>query len=214
MERTKVRRLPDKQVFDRGVAHAILDAGLVAHIGISDGDQPYVLPVGYARIDENVVFHGSSGSRLFRHAASGAPLCFTVTLLDGLVAARSLFESSMHYRSVMILGSASALSGDDEECALLALSEHLLPGRTVDARHPNKKERAATMTLSLPIAEYSVKVSTGHPDDDPADLIDPQYSAIWAGYVPLTMHAQPAVTDPHVPEGTPVPSYVRRWGEQ
>lgn len=212
MDRTKVRRLPEKQVFERDAADAILDEGLVAHVGISVDAQPYVLPVGYARINDDVVFHGSSGSRLFRHAASGAPLCFTVTLLDGLVAARSLFESSMHYRSVMILGSAALLTDEAEERALLALSEHLLPGRTADARHPSRKERAATMTLSLPIAEFSVKVSKGDPDDDPEDLIDPKFSSLWAGYVPLVLQPLPPITDPHVPSTTTVPDYVNTWG--
>lgn len=210
--RTTVRRLPEKQVFSRDEAYAILDDGLVGSLGISVDGQPYVLPVAYARIKNRVVFHGSTGSRLFRHAATGAPLCMSVTLLDGLVAARSLFESSMHYRSVMVFGSASVLSGEEELEALLQLSEHLLPGRTVDARHPSKKERAGTMTLAIPIDEYSVKISSGDPADLPEDLVTPPYSDIWAGYVPLTMSPGTPVTDPHVPPRTPVPDYVQQWG--
>lgn len=208
--RTRVRRLPEKAITDRNIAYSILDAGLVAHVGIVAEGQPYVVPVGYARVGDSVIFHGSSASRLFVHAAAGAPLCLTVTLVDGLVLARSLFESSMHYRSVMALGAADRLEGDAEVQALLALSEHLMPGRTSEARHPLPQELKATITLSLPLTEISVKVGEGPPDDVPSDLTDPVYSRIWAGTVPISE----ALGEPEADElaqQIPVPDYVRRW---
>ena len=211
--RTRVRRLPEKAVGDRAVLDAILDEGLVAHIGIVDYSepaiaQPFVLPVGYARRGDEVIVHGSTGSRLFRTLADGAPVCLTVTLLDGLVYARSTFESSMNYRSAMILGSAHRLQGDDELDALRVLTEHLLPGRWAEARHPNPKERAATITAALPIREWSVKVGAGGPGDLEADLQNEPWRSIWAGHVPITQVMHPAIGDEHVPAGVPVPTYV------
>ena len=154
--RTRVRRLPDKAVTDRDTAYSILDSGLVAHVAVVTGGQPYVVPVGYARIADEVVFHGSSASRLFTTLATGAPTCLTVTLLDGMVLARSLFESSMHYRTVMALGSCRLLEGDEEVRALLELSEQLMPGRTTEARHPAPQELKATITLTGYEAENTV----------------------------------------------------------
>ncbi len=208
--RTRVRRLPDKAVTDRDTAYAILDAGLVAHVAVVTDGQPYVLPVGYARIGDEVIFHGSSASRLFTTLAAGAPTCLTVTLLDGLVLARSLFESSMHYRTVMALGTCRRLEGEAELAALLDLSEQLMPGRTSEARHPTAQELKATITLALPLDEISVKVSDGPPDDVDSDLVDPVYSAIWAGYVPITESFGEPVAD-ELAAGIPLPDYVERW---
>lgn len=209
-ERTRVRRLPDKAVHDRATLDDILDEGLVAHVGVIDDHIPVVLPMGYARRDNHVILHGSSGSRLMRALAEGSPCCVTVTLLDGLVYARSSFESSMNYRSALVLGSARQLTGDDELDALHVLSEHLLPGRWEEARQPSKKERAATVTVALPIDEWSVKVSAGGPDDDPTDRETEPWRSIWAGHVPLAQVLMPAVTDKHVPTGVPVPNYVQQ----
>ena len=208
--RTRVKRLPDKAVTERDVAYAILDAGLVAHVAVVTNGQPYVVPVGYARLGDEVVFHGSSASRLFTTLAAGAPTCVTVTLLDGLVLARSLFESSMHYRTVMALGSCRPLEGDEEVRALLDLSERLMPGRTAEARHPAPQELKATLTLALPLDEISVKVGDGPPDDVDSDLVDPVYSAIWAGYVPITESFGEPVAD-ELAADIPVPDYVRHW---
>lgn len=211
-DRTRIRRLPERTVNERAALNAILDAGRVAHIAVVDEDgQPYVLPVAYARRDDEVVFHGSTGSRLFRGLASGQPTCLTVTLLDGLVAARSAFESGMNYRGVMVLGVARRIQGDDELDALRVITEHLMPGRWADCRQPKPKERAATMTLALPLDECSVKVRTGGAEDDPADLVDPVYSTIWAGEVPIAESLGRPVTDPACPAGTAVPDYVRGW---
>jgi uncharacterized protein len=206
-----VRRLPEKAVTDVDVLHAVLDAGLVAHVAVVDDGQPYVIPVAYARRGNDVLFHGSTGSRLFRLLADGRPTCLTVTLLDGLVLARSAFESSMNYRSVVVLGRARRLEGDDEADALRVITEHLLPGRWDEARQPTRKERAATMTLALDLDEASVKVGTGGPTDDPADLDDPDLMRLWAGQVPIHQSFGDPVPDDLCPPGTPVPDYVRAW---
>lgn len=210
-DRTRVRRLPEKAVTDRQALHAVLDAGRVAHLAIVADAQPFVVPVAYARRGEEVLVHGSTGSRLFRCLADGQPTCLTVTLLDGLVLARSLFESSMEYRSAMVLGRVRRLHGDDELDGLRAISEHLMPGRWADARQPSAKERAATMVLALPLDEWSVKISAGGPDDDPADLADPTLSALWAGRVPVREVLGTPVADEHCPTGTPLPRYMAQW---
>ncbi len=210
-ERTRVRRIAEKAVSDPAVLHAILDAGLVAHVAVVDEGQPFVIPVAYARRGDEVLFHGSTGSRLFRTLDAGAPTCLTVTLLDGLVLARSAFESSMNYRCAMVIGTARRLTGTDEEDALRVISDHLLPGRWADIRGPSAKERAATMTLALDLSESSVKVGTGGPTDDPDDLEDAGLLRIWAGHVPLVEGFGHPVPDEHCPPGTPVPDYVRGW---
>ena len=210
-ERTRVRRLAEKEVTDATVLHAVLDAGLVAHVAVVDDGQPYVIPVAYARRGNEVLFHGSTGSRLFRLLAEGRPTCLTVTLLDGLVLARSAFESSMNYRSVVVLGVARRLSGDDEGDALRVITEHLLPGRWDEARQPTKKERAATMTLALDLSEASVKVGSGGPTDDPDDLDDPALMSLWAGQVPIVEQFGAPVPDSLCPPGTPIPAYVLGW---
>lgn len=207
----RVRRLAKKQVDDRDTAYAILDAGLVAHVGVQDGDVPIVVPVGYARLGDNVILHGSSASRLFRLLAAGEQACITVTLLDGLVAARSMFESSMHYRSIMMFGSGQRLEGEDELTALEAFSEHVMPGRWGHARIPTKKELAATSTIRFPLSHYSVKVSAAMPDDDPADLVNPELMKLWAGVLPITTVPGRPIADSHTPAHTPVPEYVLTW---
>ena len=208
--RTRLHRLPEKAVTDRDVAYAILDAGLVAHVAVVSDGQPFVVPVGYARRGDEVIFHGSTASRLFKSLAQGAPTCFTVTLMDGLVLARSLFESSMHYRTVMALGTARVLEGDEELAALLDLSERLMPGRPTEARHPAPQELKATRTLALPLDEISVKIGDREPQDLPEDLADPTYSRIWAGWVPIVeTFGEPQADE--LAEGIPVPGYVREW---
>ncbi|MDQ1641771.1 MAG: uncharacterized protein QOJ90_1122 [Actinomycetota bacterium] len=208
-ERTQVRRLPDKQVRDRAVLDAVLDDGRVAHVAVLDDKdgQPYVVPVGYARDGDTVLFHGSTASRLFRTLAAGAATCLTVTRYDGLVLARSTFESSMHYRCAMVLGSATPLLGDAKAAALERITEHLMPGRWADARHPSPKELAATLVLSLPLTEWSVKVS----DAPPADLEEDLDRPVWAGVVPVReAHGDPQPAPDLLP-GMTVPAYVRAW---
>jgi nitroimidazol reductase NimA-like FMN-containing flavoprotein (pyridoxamine 5'-phosphate oxidase superfamily) len=204
-----VRRLPEKQAHDRAALDQVLDAALVAHVGLVGADgAPYVLPMACARDGDVLLLHGSTGSRLLRALADGTPLCATVTRLDGLVLARSAFESSMHYRSAMVLGRGRALGGEEKERALDVLVDHLMPGRRAELRRSTAKELAATLVLAVPLAEWSVKVSDGPPEDDPADLDAP----VWAGTVPLRPAYGEPVPAPDLSPGTEVPGYVREWG--
>ena len=210
-ERTRVRRLPERSVGDREALHRVLDSALIAHVAVVEDGQPFVLPVACARRGEEVLFHGSTGSRLFRRLAEGQPTCLTVTRLDGLVLARSAFESSMNYRSAMVIGVARRLADDDELDALRVITEHLLPGRWEDCRQPTAKERAATMVLSLPLDECSVKIRTGDPEDVPEDITHPTYSRVWAGSVPLVESFGTPVPSSECRPETAVPAYVEGW---
>ncbi len=206
--RTRVRRLPEKQRRDRKDLDAVLDAGVVAHLAVVDaGGQPYVVPTAYARVDDILILHGSTGSRLYRALAAGARTCLTVTLFDGFVLARSAFESSMHYRSAMLLGTCSALDGDDAKvAALAAMSEQWLPGRWADIRPPSRKELDATTVLVMAIHEWSVKVSDGPPEDAEADLD----LRVWAGVLPVrTLPTTPLAAPDLRPVA--VPPYVTMW---
>jgi hypothetical protein len=203
LPRTAIRRIPEKAVTDRSAFDAVLDEGLVAHVGITTDGQPFVIPCGYARDGDRVLLHGSTGSRLFRALGAGTPACITVTLLDGLVVARSLFESSMHYRSAVVLGSGSTLIGAEKKHALDVLSDHLLPGRRADARPPTKRELAATSVVAIPIVEWSLKVSSSPPEVVPDD----EGWTPWTGTVPLRLTPGPATTI----EGNETPAYVGTW---
>ncbi|MDQ1485694.1 MAG: uncharacterized protein QOJ62_1387 [Actinomycetota bacterium] len=207
VDRTRVRRLPEKQVTGRSGLDAILDAGRVAHVAVVDDGQPFVLPVAYARDADRVIVHGSTGSRLFRSLAAGAPTCLTVTLLDGLVLARSAFESSMHYRSAMVLGRCEPIPDDDLLRSLRVLTEHLLPSRWDELRAPTSKEIAATLLLSLPLLEWSVKVSDGWPDDPPEDLGEP----VWAGVVPMSSSFGKPLAAPDLTHDSAPPAYIDGW---
>lgn len=207
-ERTKVRRLPEKQVTERSRLNAILDAARVAHVGVTAADgQTYVLPVAFARNGDDLLIHGSTGSRLFRALAAGARTCVTVTLLDGLVLARSAFESSMHYRSAMMFGTCEIVSADDVGRCLEVLTEHLMPGRWADLRPPTLKELAATILLRMPLREWSVKVSDGWPDDPIEDLQEP----VWAGVVAIESAFGTPVPTPGLQEIYEPPPYVAHW---
>jgi nitroimidazol reductase NimA-like FMN-containing flavoprotein (pyridoxamine 5'-phosphate oxidase superfamily) len=211
-ERTRVRRLPDHAVGDRSVLHRVLDAGLVGHLALADETgQPYALPVAYARAEEAVLIHGSTASRLFRRCAAGSPVCFTVTLLDGLVLARSAFESSMNYRSVMVLGHCSVLHGRAKQIGLRRISEHLMPERWAEIREPSAQELRATAVLELPLDECSVKINDGGPDDSPEDVELP----VWAGRVPLVRQwGDPEAAENLKPEHNTVPPYIQRWRQR
>lgn len=203
--RTDVRRLPEKQVDDVAVLHAILDEALHASVGIQVDGQPFVLPMACARDGDQLLLHGSTGSRLMRALASGAPLCVSVTHLDGLVYARSAFESSMRYRSATILGVANEVPAGERLRALEVLTEHLLPGRWAELRAPLPKELAATVVLRVPLDEWSVKVSTGFADDPTEDLHQP----VWAGVLPLYVAFGEPVDSPDLDPDLPVPPHVR-----
>lgn len=194
-ERTQVRRLPKRGTFDRGVIHSILDAGFVCHLGFIHEGSPVVLPTGYGRSGDTLYLHGSSASRMFKAAASGIEICATVTIVDGLVLARSAFHHSMNYRSVAVFGRARPVEAREEKLEALRLfTEHVLPGRWAKVRQPNDLELKATLVLALPLEEVSAKVRTGPPLDDVEDLSWP----VWAGVLPLRLRAD----DPVPPEGS------------
>ena len=202
-ELTKIRRLPEKAVADRAALDAVLDAARVAHVAFNHDGQPMNIPVGCARDGDRLLMHGSTGSRLFRRLASGAPLCATVTLLDGMVLARSSFESSMHYRSAMVFGQASELPAEEKDAALRVMSEAWLPGRWDTLRPSKAKELAATMVLALPLERWSVKISAGPPDDDEGDLDAP----VWAGVWPIVSSWGTPVPAPDLRGDPPVPDF-------
>jgi nitroimidazol reductase NimA-like FMN-containing flavoprotein (pyridoxamine 5'-phosphate oxidase superfamily) len=205
-ERTRVRRLPERGAYDRATVHAILDEGFVCHLGFVVDGQPYVIPTGYARVGETIYLHGSTGSRL--GLRPGMDVCVTVTLLDGLVLARSAFHHSMNYRSVMALGRTRAVTGPEEkEAALRALVEHIVPGRSAEVRGGNRRELAATAVLALPLSEVSAKVRTGPPKDDDEDYTLP----FWAGVLPLSLVPGPPDPDPRLDPSVPAPPHVAAW---
>ena len=202
-QRTRVRRLPSRASYDRATMHAILDEGLVCHLGFVHDGQPFVLPTTYARVEDAIYLHGSAASRMLRGLRDGIPVCATVTLLDGLVLARSAFHHSMNYRSVVILGVATEVTGSAERLrALEAIVEHVAPGRWGQVRPPNDRELKATMVLRLPIVEASAKIRTGPPLDDAEDLGWP----CWAGQVPLRLVALAPVPDGGQPTGAVAPN--------
>ena len=210
--RTRVRRIPEHAVTDRSTLHQVLDAGLLGHLALADETgQPYALPVAYAREGESVLVHGSTASRLFRLCAAGTPVCFTVTLLDGLVLARSAFESSMNYRSVMVLGHCNVLHGKAKELGLRLISEHLMPERWSEIREPLAQELRATAVLELPLDECSVKINADGPDDAAADVELP----VWAGRLPLVRQwGEPVPAQDLKPEYARIPDYVSRWQQR
>jgi nitroimidazol reductase NimA-like FMN-containing flavoprotein (pyridoxamine 5'-phosphate oxidase superfamily) len=206
--RTRVTREPERAVYDRAAAYQILDEGFICHVGFVMDNQPFVIPTGYGRAGDNLYIHGSAASRMLRNLDQGIAVCVTVTLLDGLVLARSIFNHSMNYRSVVVLGTAVAVEDPTEKLqALRALSDHILPGRWDEARQPNERELKATLVMRLPITEFSAKVRIGPPIDNEED-----YSFLtWAGVVPLQMVAGSPINDPKLDSKTPVPSYVRSY---
>jgi uncharacterized protein len=207
-QRTKLGRLPDRGRHDRETVHRILDEGFICHVGFAVDGQPFVIPTGYGRRGDTLYIHGSAASRMLRNLDKGVPVCITVTLLDGLVLARSIFNHSMNYRSVVVLGKAMAVRDEKEKLqALKLLSEHILPGRWAESRQPNQKEIKQTLVLRLPIEEFSAKVRQGPPIDDEEDYAFPA----WAGVIPLQMVAGEPINDPRLEAKTPVPVYAREY---
>ena len=207
--RTRVRRLHERGRYDRETIDAVLDAGLVAHLGFVHDEQPFVVPTLHARVGDRVYVHGSAASRTLRQLATGIPACLTVTLLDGIVLARSIFEHSMNYRSVVVLGTATPVTEPDEKAtALEAFSEKVLPGRWAEARPPTAKELKATSILRLPLDEASAKIRTGGPED--GDTPDAELD-VWAGHLPLVVQALAPVPDPTLRPGIPIPPALERY---
>jgi nitroimidazol reductase NimA-like FMN-containing flavoprotein (pyridoxamine 5'-phosphate oxidase superfamily) len=206
--RTTVRRLPDRARYDRATVDAILDEGLVCHVGFVDQGQPFVIPSAYARMGDRLILHGSAASRMVKVLADGAPACVTVTLLDGLVLARSGFHHSMNYRSVVVLGRGTEISDPQEKRrALDAIVEHVAPGRAPSVRPPSENELRATRVVALSLDEASAKVRTGPPKDDEADYALP----VWAGELPLRLEPLAPVADPHPGPVVPPPPHVTGW---
>jgi nitroimidazol reductase NimA-like FMN-containing flavoprotein (pyridoxamine 5'-phosphate oxidase superfamily) len=204
-DRTRIRRVPKRAADDPAALHAVLDEGLICHIGFVDGETPVVIPTSYGRDGDVLYVHGSTGSRMMRHLATGAPACVTVTLLDGLVLARSVMHHSMNYRSAVVFGGARPVTDADERRhAFEVIVEHLVPGRWADARHPDRREAAATAIVAFDLTEASVKVRTGPPNDDARDLED----ATWAGVLPVAMAVGPPVADAHTPAAAQAPGYA------
>jgi nitroimidazol reductase NimA-like FMN-containing flavoprotein (pyridoxamine 5'-phosphate oxidase superfamily) len=207
--RTRVVRESDRGVYDRDTVNRILDEGFLCHVGFIVDGQAYVIPTSYGRDGDVLYIHGSAASRMLRNLDRGIPVCVTVTLLDGLVLARSVFNHSMNYRSVVILGTATLISNPEEKlAALLALSEHILPGRWHDSRQPNEKELKATSVLRIPIEEFSAKVRVGPPIDDEPDYTFPT----WAGVIPLDTTVGTPIRDERCQRE--LPKYLRDYSRK
>lgn len=207
-DRTRLVREANRAVYDREAIYKILDEGFVCHVGFAAEGQSFVIPTMFARVGDFIYFHGSAASRMLRGLTAGLPVCITVTLADGLVLARSVFNHSMNYRSVVALGQASAIDDPAEKLhALQALTEKLIPGRWNDARQPNEKELKATSILKLPLTEVSAKVRTGGVEDDADDYALP----VWAGVIPLRLVADPPLRDGRCDPAIPTPAYAANY---
>jgi nitroimidazol reductase NimA-like FMN-containing flavoprotein (pyridoxamine 5'-phosphate oxidase superfamily) len=204
-EKTKLKRIPKRGSFDRATIYQILDEAFVCHVGFTIDGHSIVIPTGYARVGDDLLIHGSAASRMLRAMAREVDVCVTVTLIDGLVLARSAFHHSMNYRSVMIFGKANFLIGRQEKVAALrAFTEHIIPQRWAEVRPPNEQELKATMVLRLPLQEASAKTRTGDPIDDEEDYaLD-----MWAGVIPLTLLAGEPIADGRLKEGLSIPPSV------
>jgi nitroimidazol reductase NimA-like FMN-containing flavoprotein (pyridoxamine 5'-phosphate oxidase superfamily) len=207
-QRTTLKRLPKRGVYDRELVYRILDEGFICHVGFAVDGQPFVIPTGYARIADQLYIHGSQVSRMLRTLAQGIDVCIAVTLVDGLVLARSAFHHSVNYRSVVIFGRAAMVEEKEAKlAALFAFSEHVIPGRWNDVREPTEQELKATTVLSLPLLEVSAKVRTGPPIDDEEDYA----LNVWAGVLPLRMIAGEPINDPRLPESIEPPAYTLKY---
>jgi len=206
--RTRVVREPERGVYDRETVNHILDEGFLCHVGFVANGQPFIIPTSYGRKDTNLYIHGSAASRMLRQMKEGVAVCITVTLLDGLVLARSVFNHSMNYRSVVILGKATLVDDPEEKIAALrVLSEHILKGRWDDSRQPAERELKATSVLRVPIEEYSAKVRVGPPVDDAEDYSFPT----WAGVLPLEIKPGTPIPDEKLDPARPMPEYVKNY---
>ncbi|MFM8395087.1 MAG: pyridoxamine 5'-phosphate oxidase family protein [Acidobacteriota bacterium] len=209
--RTTLKRRPQRGAFDRPTVHAILDATFLCHVGFVIDGQPYVIPTSYGREEDTLYIHGAAASRMLRELATGIPVAVTVTMLDGLVLARSAFHHSLNYRSVVILGKADLV--DDPAAKMRALeviTEQIVPGRWAEVRIPDEQELKATTVLRLPIEEVSAKIRTGPPIDDEEDMKLP----VWAGLLPLTTMSGPPIADPQLADGIPLPASVANFGKR
>jgi uncharacterized protein len=206
--RNRIKRLPQRGQYDRPVIHQILDEGLVCHLGFSVDGQPFVIPTAYGRVGDFLYVHGSPASRMLQSLQGGLEVCVTVTLLDGLVLARSAFHHSMNYRSVVIFGTATIVQAFEQKVeALQAFTEHVVPKRWAEVRQPTRQEILGTLVLALPLAEASAKIRTGGPIDDEADYELP----VWAGVIPLALTAGIPLPDARLAAEIPLPDYVQNY---
>ena len=207
-ERTQVRRLPKRGAYDRETVFKILDEAFVCHVGFVVDGQPYVIPTNYGRNGDTLYLHGSAASRMLRTLSEGIPVCMTVTLVDGLVLARSAFHHSVNYRSVVVFGKARLVDEPAEKMAALRLfTEHIMKGRWDDIRQPSEQELKGTTVLALPLEEVSAKVRTGGPVDDEEDYA----LAVWAGVLPLPVTPEAPIPDSRLKLGTEVPAYMKAY---
>ncbi len=204
-DRTRVRRLPERGAYDAATVHAIIDAVFVSHVGFTIDDQPFVIPVLHARDGDRLLLHGASSSRLLRHIAAGNPLCVCITTIDGLVLAKTAFNQSVNYRSVVILGQGSLIDDPDAKLGALAtLTNRLVPGQWDHVRRPSAQEIKATSIVAVPITEASAKVRSGPPKDDPEDQVLPA----WAGIIPISQVMGPPVAASYSDPAIPLPSHL------
>jgi len=207
-QRTTLKRIPKRANYECETVYQILDEGLVCHVGFVVDGQPFVIPTAYGRVEDKLYIHGSPASRMLRSLQEGIPVCITVTLIDGLVLARSAFHHSMNYRSVVVFGTASIVSNPEEKLeALHAFTEHVVRGRWEEVRQPSRSELTGTLVLSLPLVEASAKVRTGPPSDDEADYSIP----VWAGEIPLRVVADAPIDDSRLQPEIVLPSYVKNY---
>ncbi|HEU4322793.1 MAG TPA: pyridoxamine 5'-phosphate oxidase family protein [Roseiflexaceae bacterium] len=204
----RVRRLPKRGHYDRATIDPIVDAALICHVGFVQDGQPFVIPTLHARDGESILLHGASTSRMVQHLAAGEPACLTITHVDGIVLARSVFHHSINYRSAVLFGRAEVIeSPEEKQEALARFTERLLPGRWEDARPPNAQELKATGVLRFTIESASAKIRTGPPGDDPEDADLP----VWAGVLPLHTRFGTPLPDPEQPSDRPLPDYLRDY---
>jgi len=204
----KVRRMPKRGHYDRATVYGIIDEALVCHVAFVIDGMPTVIPTLHARRDDELLLHGARTSRMLQHVAAGNPMSVAITLLDGIVLARSVFHHSMNYRSVVLHGTGRLVESTEEKVAALeAFAEHVARGRWVDARQPSRKELKATSVIALPIEVAAAKVRTGPPLDEDEDYALP----IWAGVLPLSLRAGNAIPDPRLDSDITVPAYVRKY---
>lgn len=209
--RSQVRRLPERGAYDSATVHAILDEGLIAHVGFQVDGQPFVIPTLFGREGNALYLHGSAASRMLRHLDTGVPACVTVTLVDGLVLARSGFHHSINYRSVVAFGSARLISDTEKKThALHVISDHVLAGRWEEVRGPSPQELKATGVLEFSIEDASAKIRTGPPKDEEEDYALP----VWAGVLPLQVSAGEPIPDPRLTHAVAPPAYLAQFGKK
>jgi nitroimidazol reductase NimA-like FMN-containing flavoprotein (pyridoxamine 5'-phosphate oxidase superfamily) len=210
-DRNRIKRLPKRGHYDRETIHRILDEALICHVAFVEKRQPYVIPTNFARVEDRIVLHGAKASRLLKHIEAGHPICVEVTIVDGLVLARSMFHHSMNYRSVVVFGKGRLIEDQQEKLAALqAVAEHLIPGRWQEARLPNRKELNATSVVSIDIDEASAKVRVGPPVDEQEDYALP----VWAGILPLREMPLAPIQDELQPAKIPLPDYISRYSRK